>query len=103
MHSYIEGMSREQLQELYNNEQYPGMTYGDVRRIDIKNTNNHYGISYGEIIRLAKQHRVARKKNDLRTMSKIEYRLTDINFHYECGLMSSGEYDKLIKECEVKL
>jgi hypothetical protein len=25
-------------------------------------------------------------------MEAIEYRLTDINFHYECGLLSAGKY-----------
>ena len=28
---------------------------------------------------------------------KIEYHLTYINFHYECGLLVTGQYDKLPK------
>ena len=28
-------------------------------------------------------------------MEKIEYHLTYINFHYECGLLATGQYDKL--------
>ena len=37
----------------------------------------------------------AREIGDKKTMEKIEYYLTDINFHYECGLLISGQYDKL--------
>jgi len=40
-----------------------------------------------------KQH--AREIDDKKTMEKIEYHLTYINFHYECGLLISGQYDKL--------
>ena len=97
---YIEDMNTEELKELYNNEVYPGMTNGDVKRADELNKKNHYSISYKEIIRLAKRHCTARKKGDVRTMSKIEYRLTDINFHSECSMMASGDYEELIKKCE---
>lgn len=31
---YIEDMNTEELKELYNNEVYPGMTNGDVKRAD---------------------------------------------------------------------
>ena len=37
----------------------------------------------------------AREIDDKKTMEKIEYHLTYINFHYECGLLISGQYDKL--------
>lgn len=29
-------------------------------------------------------------------MSMIEYRLTDINFHSECGLLANGKYDEAL-------
>lgn len=97
---YIDDMTADELKELYNDDVYPGMTNGDVKRIDALNRKNHYGISYEEVISLAKTHRNARKKNNLRTMSKIEYRLTDINFHSECAMMEKGEYDELISMIE---
>lgn len=42
-----------------------------------------------------KKHQHAREIGDKKTMEKIEYYLTDINFHYECGLLISRQYDKL--------
>lgn len=31
----------------------------------------------------------------MHAMEKIEYHLTYLSFPYECGLLSSGQYDKL--------
>ena len=45
--------------------------------------------------RYFKAHQHAREIDDKKTMEKIEYHLTYINFHYECGLLISGQYDKL--------
>ena len=42
-----------------------------------------------------KQHQHAREIGDRKMMEKIEYHLTYINFHCECGLLISGQYDKL--------
>ena len=42
-----------------------------------------------------KKYQHAREIGDKKTMEKIEYYLTDINFHYECGLLISRQYDKL--------
>ena len=42
-------------------------------------------------------HKNARAVGDRHTMEAIEYRLTDINFHYECGLMIEGKYDEVEK------
>ena len=41
------------------------------------------------------EHRHARETGDKKAMEKIEYHLTYINFHYECALLVSGQYDKL--------
>lgn len=82
---------------------YPGhiaMTEGDVEKIDQLNKSNRWGIAYGELLELAKQHKKARARNNIRVMECIEYRLTDINFHKECGMLARGEYDKLISELE---
>lgn len=82
----------------YNEKYYPKMTIEDVDKIRKINRKYGYGISYHSLLCLVHMHKKARKNNDLRTMSKIEYRLTDINFHYEVGLLSNGEYDILLKE-----
>ena len=44
---------------------------------------------------LNNRHQEPRKNNDADTMEAIEYRLTDVNFHTECGLMMQGEYEKV--------
>ena len=54
-----------------------------------------YGITLEQMKRFFIEHRRARKTGDKKTMEKIEYHLTYINFHYECGLLISGQYDKL--------
>lgn len=82
--------------ELFNEELYPEMTKGDAERISNLNSKNYYGINYNTLRRLIKQHRKARLENDKRTMSKVEYRLTDVNFHTECGLLKSGKYDEAL-------
>lgn len=82
----------------YNEKYYPKMTIEDVNKMRKLNKKYEYGISYHALLCLVHMHKKARKNNDLRTMSKIEYRLTDINFHYEVGLLSQGEYDILLKE-----
>ena len=87
----------------YDNEKsiYPGykeMTFGDARAASALNRKNHYGISYRELKGLCTRHQTARKNGDSRTMEKIEYRLTDINFHHECGMMHRGKYDALREE-----
>ena len=88
---------KENLNELYG-EAYPGMTVGDAKRMDNLNSKNHYGINDIQLTRLINKHKKARAENDQRTMSMIEYRLTDINFHHECGLLYRGEYEEALKE-----
>lgn len=48
------------LNELYNEECYPGMTKGDAEKMSNLNAKNHYGISHNTLKRLIKQHRKAR-------------------------------------------
>ena len=83
---------------LYDNINYPGLTTEDVRNIYNLNQRNHYGISYIALIRLTKQHERARNVLDERTKSKIEFRLTDLNFHHECAMLCDGEYQQLLDE-----
>lgn len=56
-------------------------------------TRLNYGFSPYDIIRLAEEY----KKNDKELNSKIEYILTDCNFHSECSMLKIGKADELIK------
>lgn len=78
--------------------EYDILTESEMRKINNLNSNNGYGISRDELLQLAKKHEKARAEFDVKTMAKIKYRLTDINFHTECGLMHKGDY-KVAYEC----
>lgn len=67
---------------------------GEVR-IQAITRKEQYGITLSQMKKFFKKHQHAREIGDKKTMEKIEYYLTDINFHYECGLLISGQYDKL--------
>lgn len=56
-------------------------------------TRLNYGFSPYDIIRLAEAY----KKNDKELNCKIEYILTDCNFHSECSMLKTGKTDELIK------
>lgn len=81
---------------------YKAMTYDDARAMNAINRKNGYGISYAELKRLGSAHRIARQAGNVRVMEKIEYRLTDINFHHECSLLHNGEYDTLANELRAR-
>lgn len=77
---------------------------GDINEYDILttvernaqnriNSKNGYGISKSQLIALIKKHEKARNEFDIKTLAKIEYRLTDINFHAECSMLHNGYYD----------
>ena len=83
--------------EMYDAGEYPGMTVTDANRIHMLNWRNDYGLTPKELNRLIKQHKLARVVGDSRTMSMIEYRLTDINFHMECSLLIAGKYEEAEK------
>ena len=71
------------------------LTERECDRIRAINRRNEYCLTPTLMQSLFHRHETARKKGDRHTMEAIEYRLTDINFHYECGLLSQGCYDKL--------
>ena len=71
------------------------LTAQEEARIMAKIRKYSYGITLEQMKRFFIEHRRARKTGDKKTMEKIEYHLTYINFHYECGLLISGQYDKL--------
>lgn len=89
--------NEEKRNELYNPDVYPEMLNCDAERMDTLNSEYGYGITKDALLYCIYKYRKAWERNDLRTMSTIEYRLTDINFHYECGLLAHGEFDKCIQ------
>ena len=71
------------------------LTEQEKVRIQAIIRKRQYGITLSQMKQFFKKHQHAREIGDKKTMEKIEYYRTDINFHYECGLLISGQYDKL--------
>lgn len=61
-------------------------------RLHKLNASHGYGMSYNVFSRLVREH----EAGDAHEREKIEYRLTDINFHYECGLLKNGRYEEAL-------
>ncbi|GEM_PF-478860 len=68
----------------------------DLRVMKNLNIKNGYFILYSELLQLVDKHKMYREKKNDYQCALIEYRLTDINFHTEVGMLSEGEYDELI-------
>ena len=65
----------------------------DKTRMRRLNAKNGYGLSLAMFRSLVKKHKTARAEGNYYAMALIEYRLTDINFHQEVGLLTEGLYD----------
>lgn len=59
------------------------------------NRKNDYCMAHSDLLTLCQKHEKAFAKKDFYTCQLIEYRLTDINFHSECGMLYSGQYNTL--------
>ena len=71
------------------------LTAQEKARILAKIRKDSYGITLEQMKQYFIEHQHAREIGDKKMMEKIEYHLTYINFHYECGLLATGQYDKL--------
>ena len=71
------------------------LTAQEEARILAKIRKDRYGITLEQMKQYFIEHQHAREIGDKKMMEKIEYHLTYINFHYECGLLATGQYDKL--------
>lgn len=64
------------------------------------NRKNHWGFNYDSLMKLMREHQKATKRIKI----LLEDRLTDANFHSECGYLSKGDYDGFeelaAKECK---
>lgn len=69
------------------------LTDKDMERAYRENRKNGWGFSLDQLMRLIYTH----EHGDAHRKAYIEYRLTDANFHYECGLLAQGEYEKCRK------
>ena len=77
---------------------YPGykaLTYEDAAAAEKVNAINGWGITYSMLMALIKTHEKARNVGNIRYMERVEYMLTDANFHREARLLKEGEYDAL--------
>ena len=74
------------------------LTDQETARIRKAAVRADYCITAQAMKRFMQQHRRARQAGDDHTQEKIEYHLTYLNFHHECGLLSVGQYDELLKE-----
>lgn len=71
------------------------LTAQEEARILAKIRKDSYGITLEQMKQYFIKHQHAREIGDKKMMEKIEYHLTYTNFHYECGLLATGQYDKL--------
>lgn len=77
------------------------VTEKEINRIKALNRKNLYGLSLNELKVMCKRHKKARAQGDTHAMELIEWRLTDINFHHECGMLCQGLYDEIEKMTEL--
>ena len=66
------------------------LTAQEKARILAKIRKDSYGITLEQMKQYFIKHQHAREIGDKKMMEKIEYYLTYINFHYECGLLVTG-------------
>jgi hypothetical protein len=73
------------------------LTFEDREHIHTLNTKNGWGFTQAGLRTIIQNHKKARKTGDNHAMEMIEYRLTDCNFHHECGCLMAGKYDKAME------
>lgn len=64
------------------------LTEKDYKRIHRDNYRNGWGFTKEQLMRLVYAH----KNGDAHRKEYIEERLTDCNFHSECGMLMAGDY-----------
>ena len=75
----------------------------EEKAIETLNANNGWGLGHDEFEVLVAKHRAARDKGDQHETEAIEYRLTDINFHTSCELLSKEKYQEALEHEGVKI
>ena len=75
----------------------------DIDAMKKLNSTNGYFILYVELLQLIDTHKMYRKEKNDYQCALIEYRLTDINFHTEVGMLCNGEYDALTERIKEEM
>ena len=65
----------------------------DYAEIVRQNKRNGWGFSKAMLLRLCKEHEKAYATGDERRTAMLEERLTDANFHHECGYLKARDYE----------
>ena len=87
-------MTKQQYEEFNNSDL---LSEEEKERERELNSKKQYGLTYNQMLALTRKHKAARMAEDYRTMARIEYRLTGINFHWQCGKLWRGDYDEVIR------
>lgn len=73
-----------------------------THKVEIRNGKHiyirGYSLTYNQLFHLIREH----KLGDDKVKENIEYALTDINFHYYCGLLIAGKYKEVMLELHYK-
>lgn len=78
------------------------LTQKDYRQISALNAKNGWGFSKQMLMNLLRRYKKAYADGDERRMALIEERLTDANFHTECGFLKAKDFEwfeREVKEC----
>ena len=80
------------------------LTKQEEARIQTRIRKDGYGITLEQMKQYFKKHQHAREIGDKKTMEKIEYHLTDINFHYDLRelIILPGGHSKLVRQLTIK-
>ena len=74
------------------------LTQKDYRQISALNAKNGWGFTKQQLMNLLRRYKKAYAEGDERRMALIEERLTDANFHTECGLLADKDFDGFERE-----
>ena len=96
-------MLYDELEPIYSGypteEEYRVNLVNNIKNTKLENMKSvcsklEYALSPYDLIRLANEY----KKGNKNFNDKVEYLLTDLNFHSECSMLSLNESDELIRE-----
>lgn len=78
------------------------LTEKEYKAVAALNARYHWGFSRRMLMDLLRRYRKAYAAGDVRKMAMYEERLTDANFHTECGYLLDKDFDgfrSAVREC----
>lgn len=78
------------------------LTEKEYNAVVALNARYHWGFSRRMLMDLLRRYRKAYDAGDFRKMAMYEERLTDANFHTECGYLVNKDFDgfrSAVREC----